>query len=167
MTIPERSSSPVSKRKIRVIHPTASSPWWKSHGLLGCGRVMGSTRICTGLTMVGLLTGAQVLAESGRGPWQDPSSQPAAENAGRYWPQWRGPMATGVATRADPPVEWSETRNIRWKISLPGTGIVWGDQVFLTAAVPYGDSPWGDGTQVFLTAAVPYGTQARQCPRRA
>ena len=104
---------------------------------------MGSTRICTGLTMVGLLTGAQVLAESGRGPRQDPSSQPAAENAGRYWPQWRGPMATGVATRADPPVEWSETRNIRWKISLPGTGhstpIVWGERVFLTAAVPYGD----------------------------
>ncbi len=104
---------------------------------------MGSTRICTGLTMVGLLSGAQVLAESGRGPRQEPSSQPAAENAGRYWPQWRGPMATGVATRADPPVEWSETRNIRWKISLPGTGhstpIVWGDRVFLTAAVPYGD----------------------------
>ena len=52
-------------------------------------------------------------------------------------------MATGVAMYADPPVEWSEAHNIRWKISLPGTGhstpIVWGDRVFLTAAVPSGD----------------------------
>ena len=104
---------------------------------------MGSMRIYAALTLVGLLSGAQVLAQSGTGSGQHPGSQPAAENAGRYWPQWRGPMATGVATRADPPVEWSETRNIRWKISLPGNGhstpIVWEDQVFLTAAVPYGD----------------------------
>ncbi len=52
-------------------------------------------------------------------------------------------MATGAATHADPPVEWSETQNIRWKISLPGNGhstpIIWGDRIFLTAAVPHGD----------------------------
>jgi len=104
---------------------------------------MESMRICAGLTLAGLLIGAQVVAESGKPPRQDSASQPAAENAGLYWPQWRGPMATGVATSADPPVEWSETRNIRWKIALPGNGnstpIVWGDRVFLTAAVPYGD----------------------------
>lgn len=63
--------------------------------------------------------------------------------AKRYWPQWRGPLSTGVAPYADPPVEWSESKNIRWKISMPGNGhstpIVWGDRVFITTAVPYGD----------------------------
>ena len=67
----------------------------------------------------------------------------AAEHGDHYWPQWRGPMGTGAAPHANPPVEWSETENIRWKIALPGSGhstpIVWGDRVFITAAVPYGD----------------------------
>ena len=40
----------------------------------------------------------------------------------RYWPQWRGPLATGVAPGADPPTEWSETRNVRWKVAIPGHG---------------------------------------------
>src|SRR6184192_636385 len=35
------------------------------------------------------------------------------------WPQWRGPLANGVAPRANPPVHWSETNNIRWKTVLP------------------------------------------------
>ena len=59
-----------------------------------------------------------------------------------YWPQWRGPQASGVAPTAHPPLEWSETRNIKWKIDLPGKGssspIVWGDYVFVTAALPSG-----------------------------
>ena len=60
------------------------------------------------------------------------------------WPQWRGPLATGLAPHANPPVEWSESKNIRWKIALPGKGhstpIVWGDRVFVTTAVPYGEA---------------------------
>ncbi|MBC8877237.1 MAG: PQQ-like beta-propeller repeat protein [Planctomycetes bacterium] len=60
------------------------------------------------------------------------------------WPRWRGPLDTGVAPDADPPVEWSESKNIRWKIALPGLGhstpIVWDDRIFITAAVPYGDA---------------------------
>jgi outer membrane protein assembly factor BamB len=58
------------------------------------------------------------------------------------WPQWRGPLGTGVAPHAHPPVEWSETKHIRWKTALPGKGhstpIVWGERVFLTTAIPYG-----------------------------
>ena len=58
------------------------------------------------------------------------------------WPQWRGPLATGVAPAADPPARWSETENVRWKIEIPGHGqaspIVWGDRVFVLAAVPAG-----------------------------
>lgn len=59
-----------------------------------------------------------------------------------HWPQWRGPLGTGVSPVGNPPVEWSEDKNVQWKIELPGRGhstpIVWGDRIFLTAAVPFG-----------------------------
>ncbi len=71
-----------------------------------------------------------------------------AENAPadllRAWAQWRGPLASGVAPHAQPPVEWSEQKNVRWKIPLPGKGhsspIVVGDRVYLTTAVPVGEN---------------------------
>ena len=60
--------------------------------------------------------------------------------AEKYWPQWRGPYATGVSKTADPPIEWSETKNVRWKVEIPGRGsgtpVIWGDKVFVLAAVP-------------------------------
>ena len=31
-----------------------------------------------------------------------------------YWPQWRGPFGTGVSSSAQPPLEWGETKNVRW-----------------------------------------------------
>ncbi len=59
------------------------------------------------------------------------------------WPQFRGPLGTGTAPDADPPIEWSEEKNIRWKIPLPGLGhsspIVWENSNFLTSAVPFGE----------------------------
>lgn len=73
----------------------------------------------------------------------DAGVDPDAE-ALRTWPQWRGPLANGVAPLANPPIHWSETSNVRWKISLPGQGhaspIVFGDSVYLLAAVPVGDA---------------------------
>jgi outer membrane protein assembly factor BamB len=65
----------------------------------------------------------------------------AAQNGGdRFWPQWRGPSANGVSRSANPPTEWSEQKNIRWKIELPGRGastpVIWGDRVYLSNAVP-------------------------------
>lgn len=74
-------------------------------------------------------------------PMQQPvrNTQPAAE---RFWPQWRGPHATGVSTTATPPIEWSDTKNIRWKVEIPGRGsaspVIWGDRLFLLTAVPSG-----------------------------
>jgi outer membrane protein assembly factor BamB len=60
----------------------------------------------------------------------------------RYWGQWRGPYATGVSKTAEPPIEWSESKNIRWKIEIPGRGnaspVVWGDRIYLMTAVPAG-----------------------------
>jgi outer membrane protein assembly factor BamB len=66
---------------------------------------------------------------------------PAAADS---WPQWRGPLANGVAPRANPLVHWSETNNIRWKTALPGKGhsspIVFGDSVYVLSAVPVGEA---------------------------
>lgn len=65
-------------------------------------------------------------------------------DADHFWPQWRGPLGTGVAPHADPPIHWDEKTNIRWKIKLPGKGhsspVVWHDRVFVTAAVPFGEA---------------------------
>jgi len=60
------------------------------------------------------------------------------------WHQWRGPNANGVSPSAHPPIEWSESKNVRWKIKLPGAGhsspIIFGDRVFLLAATPAGEA---------------------------
>ncbi len=61
-----------------------------------------------------------------------------ADQAQDNWPTWRGPQACGVSPTGNPPLTWSETQNIRWKIATPGKGtsspIVWGDRIiFLTA----------------------------------
>ncbi|MCI0358517.1 MAG: PQQ-like beta-propeller repeat protein [Planctomycetaceae bacterium] len=68
----------------------------------------------------------------------------AAGESATNWPAWRGPLATGVAPEGDPPLVWDEAdgTNIRWKTPLPGRGhstpIVWGERIFLTAAIPFG-----------------------------
>ncbi len=58
------------------------------------------------------------------------------------WPSWRGPEGTGVAPSAKPPTTWSNTDNVRWQTPLPGRGhstpIVWGNRIFVTAAIPVG-----------------------------
>jgi len=55
------------------------------------------------------------------------------------WPAWRGPLVNGVAPHADPPLQWGESKNIKWKLDLPGqsnaTPIIWGDRVFVVTAV--------------------------------
>src|SRR5947208_10549083 len=55
------------------------------------------------------------------------------------WHHWRGPEANGTAPKADPPVTWDASKNVKWKTALPGRGsatpIVWGDQVFVVAAI--------------------------------
>jgi outer membrane protein assembly factor BamB len=61
--------------------------------------------------------------------------QPRMKN----WHQWRGPVGTGVAPLGDPPTEWSETQNIKWKVAIPGRGsaspVVWGDRIFVLTAI--------------------------------
>jgi outer membrane protein assembly factor BamB len=61
----------------------------------------------------------------------------------RQWPQWRGPLGIGVAPHGDPPITWSETDNVRWKVAIPGLGhstpIVWDDRIYLTTAVTHAE----------------------------
>jgi outer membrane protein assembly factor BamB len=67
------------------------------------------------------------------------SSSSAADPA--HWPHWRGPSFTGMA-RSSAPVEFSETKNMKWKVAIAGRGfstpVIWGDKMFLTNAIPTG-----------------------------
>lgn len=55
------------------------------------------------------------------------------------WGHWRGPRGNGSA-EASPPTEFSETKNLRWKVGIEGEGsgspVVWKDQVFVVTSVP-------------------------------
>jgi len=58
------------------------------------------------------------------------------------WPWWRGPLGNGVSPDGDPPLRWSETQNVRFKVAIDGDGlatpIVWGDRIFVLSAKPVG-----------------------------
>lgn len=58
------------------------------------------------------------------------------------WHHWRGPLANGFAPNANPPLQWSETKNVKWKVDLPGIGtstpIVWGERIYLLTAIDTG-----------------------------
>jgi outer membrane protein assembly factor BamB len=55
------------------------------------------------------------------------------------WPQWRGPNANGLVDEGNPPVNWSETNNVKWKTPIPGQGhatpIIWEDKIFILTVV--------------------------------
>ena len=56
-------------------------------------------------------------------------------SAASNWHQWRGPNANGIVDAGNLPVEWSESKNIEWKVAVPGKGhatpIIWEDKIFL------------------------------------
>jgi outer membrane protein assembly factor BamB len=57
------------------------------------------------------------------------------------WPQFRGPLATGVVEGQTTPTAWDagKSQNLRWKTEIPGLAhsspVIWGDKVFVTTAV--------------------------------
>lgn len=78
-------------------------------------------------------------------PLPQGKSKPVASEIdpqGHHWHQWRGPESNGVSRTAKPPIEWSEDRNIKWKVAIKGQGnaspIVWGDRVFVLTAINTG-----------------------------
>ena len=69
-------------------------------------------------------------------------------SGGSDWPQFRGPNGNGVVPAADIPLEWSETKNVAWKVAVPGQGwsqpVVVGGTIYLTTALGEGlEAPLG------------------------
>lgn len=67
------------------------------------------------------------------------SGEEEATGKSTNWPGWRGPNGSGISPETNIPAEWSETKNVLWKIPIPGKGhsspIVWGNRVFVTTAI--------------------------------
>jgi outer membrane protein assembly factor BamB len=65
-------------------------------------------------------------------------------DAMKYWPFWRGPYGQGVVEGTGYPDTWSDTKNILWRVQVPGRGhsspIVWADRLFLTTAAEDGSN---------------------------
>ena len=65
------------------------------------------------------------------------SSLPAQE-----WPQFRGPGGQGHSSERGLPTEWSESKNVAWKVAVPGRGwsspVVADGRVWLTTATQLG-----------------------------
>lgn len=79
------------------------------------------------------------------------------------WPEFRGPTGDGYATATEDepglPLEWSETRNVRWKTAIPHRGwsapVVLGDQIWVTTATEDGHEYFAIGLDA-ATGAIRY-----------
>jgi outer membrane protein assembly factor BamB len=60
------------------------------------------------------------------------------------WPEFRGPTGQGYSDERGLPLVWSETKNVRWKVAIPGRGwsspAIQGDRIWLTTATDEGKS---------------------------
>ncbi|QDV21883.1 outer membrane protein assembly factor BamB family protein [Aureliella helgolandensis] len=69
------------------------------------------------------------------------------------WAHWRGPTGNGTAPHATPPLHFSDTQNVKWKVPIPGRSsgspAIWETQVFVVTAVSTTDpaTPGQDGRQ--------------------
>jgi outer membrane protein assembly factor BamB len=91
-----------------------------------------------------------------------------AENADENWPQWRGPRQTGEAHRANPPTEWSESKNVRWKVKVAGEGlatpVVWDNRVLVLTAINTGKKGEATAARRPNDGASPRGPQPGSPP---
>jgi outer membrane protein assembly factor BamB len=71
--------------------------------------------------------------------WAMLTAAVCAGQAQDNWATWRGPLGSGVSPQGNPPLTWSETQNIRWKVPVPGKGtsspIIWNDKIFFLTAI--------------------------------
>jgi outer membrane protein assembly factor BamB len=67
------------------------------------------------------------------------SSMSSASLRAEDWPEFRGPTGQGHSTERGLPLDWSESRNVAWKVPVPGRGwsspVVAGGRIWLTTAV--------------------------------
>jgi outer membrane protein assembly factor BamB len=61
------------------------------------------------------------------------------------WPEFRGPTGQGLSDEHGLPLDWSESRNVLWKVPVPGAGwsspVVANGRVWLTTATQTGTGP--------------------------
>jgi outer membrane protein assembly factor BamB len=64
--------------------------------------------------------------------------------AAEEWKQFRGPDGLGVSSETGLPIRWSQTENLRWKVTLPGRGlscpVIAAGKVYATASSGYLES---------------------------
>jgi outer membrane protein assembly factor BamB len=82
---------------------------------------------------------------------------PGAGPAGKpEWPWWRGPLGNGVSPDGDPPLRWSETENVRFKVAIEGDGlatpVVHAERIYVLSAKALEGSA-KNATQRFLVTA--------------
>ena len=86
--------------------------------------MFGSTQAFLGILTAGLWLGASAIAY------------------GEDWPAFRGGAGDGVSHDSGFPIEWSTSKNVKWRIAMPAPGnsspIVVGKRVFYTCATPDG-----------------------------
>ena len=75
------------------------------------------------------------------------NASPAAGARGQQWNQFRGPNGDGMSEATGLPVEFGESSRVRWKTAIHDEGwsspVIWGDQIWLTAACADGSQPRG------------------------
>jgi len=90
---------------------------------------------CTTLATLGLIAATLPLGQA----LADQFEEAKPNN----WHHWRGPDANGVSTTARPPVQWSPTNNIQWKVPVEGNGsstpIIRGNKLFILTAINTGE----------------------------
>ncbi|MHC4758969.1 MAG: PQQ-binding-like beta-propeller repeat protein [Planctomycetota bacterium] len=62
------------------------------------------------------------------------------QSGDEYWPTWRGPNNMGISPEGNPPIKWSESENIKWKVKLTGDSsnsspVIWEDKILFQTAV--------------------------------
>ena len=90
---------------------------------------------CTTIATLGLIAATLPLGQAHANQFEETKSS--------NWHHWRGPDANGVSTTAKPPVQWSPTNNIQWKVPVEGNGsstpIIWGNKLFVLSAINTGE----------------------------
>ena len=81
-----------------------------------------------------------------------PAIAAQSDQYNRNWPQWRGPAGNGLVLHGNPPLNWSEEKNVKWKVALPGLGhatpVIWENKIFVLTAVPAEGSDKGNSFSI-------------------
>jgi outer membrane protein assembly factor BamB len=66
----------------------------------------------------------------------------APEVGGSNWPRFLGPEGNNQVAVKGLPLNWSEKKNVKWKVKVPGIGfsspVIYGNQIWLTTALDEG-----------------------------